>query len=106
MSSQTLQTMPFSQIIAFKGYLGNLGKPLNSTLKVCRHLYVSLNNPPTLSRQIKQFISEVRICTLESKDIAAHLKWNSVMKCLICRESVSTYHHSFLTEDRTSVKVL
>ncbi len=33
MSSQNIQTMPFTQIIAFKGYLDNLGKPLNSTLK-------------------------------------------------------------------------
>ncbi len=32
MSSQTIQTMQFTQIIAFKGYLDNLGKPLNSTL--------------------------------------------------------------------------
>ncbi len=32
MSSQTILTMPFTQIIAFKGYLYNLGKPLNSTL--------------------------------------------------------------------------
>ena len=32
MSSQTIQTMSFTQIIAFKGYLENLGKPLNSTL--------------------------------------------------------------------------
>ncbi len=28
-----IQTMPFIQIIAFKSYLDNLGKPLNSTLK-------------------------------------------------------------------------
>ncbi len=27
-----VQTMPFTQVIAFKGYLDNLGKPLNSTL--------------------------------------------------------------------------
>ncbi len=33
MSSQTIQTMSLTQIIAFKGYLDNLGKPLNSTLK-------------------------------------------------------------------------
>ncbi len=32
MSSQAIQTMPFTQIIAFKGYIDNLGKPLNSTL--------------------------------------------------------------------------
>ncbi len=32
MSSQNIQTMPFTQIVAFKGYLDNLGKPLNSTL--------------------------------------------------------------------------
>ncbi len=41
MSSQTIQTMPFTQIIAFKGYLDNLGKPLNSTLTLlcteCNH---------------------------------------------------------------------
>ncbi len=29
---QTIQTMPFTQIIAFKSYLDNLGKPLKSTL--------------------------------------------------------------------------
>ncbi len=34
MSSQTIQTMPFTQIIAFKSYLDNLGKPLNSTLRM------------------------------------------------------------------------
>ena len=34
MPSQTIQTMPFTQIIAFKSYLCNLGKPLNSTLKL------------------------------------------------------------------------
>ncbi len=33
MSSQTIQTIPFTQIIAFKSYLDNLGKPLNSTLR-------------------------------------------------------------------------
>ncbi len=33
MSSQTIQTMSFTQIIDFKSYLANLGKPLNSTLK-------------------------------------------------------------------------
>ncbi len=32
MSSQTIQTMPFTQIIAIKSYLDNLGKPLNSNL--------------------------------------------------------------------------
>ena len=32
MSSQTTHTMPFTQIIAFKSHLDNLGKPLNSTL--------------------------------------------------------------------------
>ena len=32
MSPQTIETMPFTQIIAFKSYLDNLGKPLNSTL--------------------------------------------------------------------------
>ena len=32
MSSQTIQAMPFTQIIAFKSYLDNLEKPLNSTL--------------------------------------------------------------------------
>ncbi len=30
--------MLFTQIIAFKGYLDNLGKPLNSTLKNCNNL--------------------------------------------------------------------
>ncbi len=33
MSSKTIQTMPFTQIIAIKSYLDNLGKPLNSILR-------------------------------------------------------------------------
>ncbi len=32
MSFQTIQTMLFTQIIAFKGYLDNQEKPFNSTL--------------------------------------------------------------------------
>ena len=36
MSSQNIQTVPSTQIIAFKSYLDYLGKPLNSTLKIFR----------------------------------------------------------------------
>ena len=36
MSCQTSHTIPFTQIIAFKSHLDNLGKPLNTTLKCIR----------------------------------------------------------------------
>ncbi len=46
MTSHTIQAMPFTEIIAFKGYLDNLGKPLNSTLIIiCWYLtWVSNRN--------------------------------------------------------------
>ncbi len=34
MSSKTIQIMPFTQIIAFKSYLDNLGKTLKLHLKL------------------------------------------------------------------------
>ncbi len=50
MSSQTIQTMPLTQIIAFKSYLDNLGKPLNSTLNAlalcnARDLRLTIHSP-------------------------------------------------------------
>ncbi len=48
MSSQTIQTMPFTKIIAFKSYLDNLGKPLNSTLNLANfNLQVSIKQKET-----------------------------------------------------------
>ncbi len=48
MSPQTIETMPFTQIIAFKSYLDNLGKPLNSTLTV--GTYFPFSQHPVVDR--------------------------------------------------------